>query len=176
MTVACAKWIITSPNTIIRGWSGSPPTSKMELFVTIIYSWKTWSCYSKYDFTVTVETVSVINSFWIELDVFFFCQTKVNFTKPGPLPTSKMELFVKRVEGWELLTSVPSSLDPPCINYDFQRSEEDCPNINYQVVYVNGQRPLFIFIPNPKCNQDFNETILETLSMSEKALKVFCCW
>ena len=102
----------------------------------------------------------------------FFCQTKVNFTKPGPLPTSKMELFVKRVEGWELLTSVPSSLDPPCINYDFQRSEEDCPNINYQVVYVNGQRPLFIFIPNPKCNQDFNETILETLSMSEKALKI----
>ena len=32
--------------------------------------------------------------------------------------------------------------------------------------------PLFVFIPNPKCNQDFNETILETLSMSEKALKI----
>ena len=30
----------------------------------------------------------------------------------------------------------------------------------------------FVFIPNPKCNQDFNETILETLSMSEKALKM----
>ena len=32
--------------------------------------------------------------------------------------------------------------------------------------------PLFVFLPNPKCNQDFNETILETLSMSEKALKI----
>ena len=39
------------------------------------------------------------------------------------------------------------------------------------VVYVDGKRPLFVFIPNPKCNQDFNETILGTLSMSEKALK-----
>ena len=28
------------------------------------------------------------------------------------------------------------------------------------------------FRPNPKCNQDFNETILETLSMLEKALKI----
>ena len=33
-------------------------------------------------------------------------------------------------------------------------------------------RDHFVFIPNPKCNQDFNETILETLSMSEKALKI----
>ena len=37
---------------------------------------------------------------------------------------------------------------------------------------MDGERPLFVFIPNPKCNQDFNETILETLSMSEKALKI----
>ena len=37
---------------------------------------------------------------------------------------------------------------------------------------MEGERPLFVFIPNPKCNQDFNETILETLSMSEKALKM----
>ena len=36
---------------------------------------------------------------------------------------------------------------------------------------MDGKRPLFVFIPNPKCNQDFNETILGTLSMSEKALK-----
>ena len=34
---------------------------------------------------------------------------------------------------------------------------------------MDGERPL---IPNPKCNQDFNETILESLSMSEKALKM----
>ena len=40
------------------------------------------------------------------------------------------------------------------------------------VVYLDGERPLFIFIPNPKCNQDFNEFILETLSMSEKTLKI----
>ena len=40
------------------------------------------------------------------------------------------------------------------------------------VVYVDGERPLFVFTPNPKCNQDFNETILETLRMSEKALKI----
>ena len=40
------------------------------------------------------------------------------------------------------------------------------------MVYVDDGRPLFIFIPNPKRNQDFNETILETLSMSEKALKM----
>ena len=40
------------------------------------------------------------------------------------------------------------------------------------MVYVNGERPLFGFIPNSKCNQDFNETILQTLSMSEKALKM----
>ena len=38
--------------------------------------------------------------------------------------------------------------------------------------YMRMVRPLFIFIPNPICNQDFNETILETLSMLEKALKV----
>ena len=40
------------------------------------------------------------------------------------------------------------------------------------VVYVDGERPLFFFNPNPKCNQDFNETILETLSMSENTLKI----
>ena len=37
---------------------------------------------------------------------------------------------------------------------------------------MDDGRPLFIFIPNPKCNHDSNETILKTLSMSEKALKV----
>ena len=37
---------------------------------------------------------------------------------------------------------------------------------------MDGERSFFFFIPNPKCNQDFNETILETLSMSEKALKI----
>ena len=37
---------------------------------------------------------------------------------------------------------------------------------------MDGDRSFFVFIPNPKCNQDFNETILETLSMLEKAFKV----
>ena len=40
------------------------------------------------------------------------------------------------------------------------------------VVYLDGERPLFVFLPNPKCNQDSNETILEALSISEKALKM----
>ena len=37
---------------------------------------------------------------------------------------------------------------------------------------MEDERPLFVFIQNPKCNQDFNETILETLSMAEKALQM----
>ena len=37
---------------------------------------------------------------------------------------------------------------------------------------MDDGRPLFVFIRNPKCNHDSNETILETLSMSEKALKM----
>ena len=37
---------------------------------------------------------------------------------------------------------------------------------------MDGERPFFVFIPNPKYNQDFNEIILETLSMSEKASKM----
>ena len=127
--------------------------------------------HSKYDFTITVETVSFMKNFRIELDGFF-CETKINFTKPGPLSTSKIELFVTIVGSWKLLNSVSSSLDPPRLNYEFQRTKERCSNVNSVVVYVDGKRPLFVFIPNPKCNQDFNETILETLSMSEKALKI----
>ena len=39
---------------------------------------------------------------------------------------------------------------------------------------VDGGTPIFVFISNRKCNQDFNETILETLSMPEKfAIKHF---
>ena len=37
---------------------------------------------------------------------------------------------------------------------------------------MDGERPFFVFIPNPKCNQNFNEFILETLSMSEKGSKI----
>ena len=40
------------------------------------------------------------------------------------------------------------------------------------MVYVDGEKPLFAFIQNSKCNQEFNETILETLSTSRKVLKI----
>ena len=114
-----------------------------------------------------VETVSVMNRFWIELDGFF-CQTKINFTKPGPLPTSKMEPFATIFGNWKLLTSFAISLDPPWLNYDCQRTEEGCSNVNSLVEYVDDGRPLFVFIPNPKCKHDSNETA----SVSEKAVKM----
>ena len=44
--------------------------------------------------------------------------------------------------------------------------------MNSLVVFVDDGKPLFIFIPNPNCNQDFNETIIETHSMPQKALKM----
>ena len=44
--------------------------------------------------------------------------------------------------------------------------------MNSLVVCVDGGRPLFISIPDTKCHQDFNETILETFSKPEKALKM----
>ena len=96
----------------------------------------------------------------------FFVKKKINFAKPGPLQKFKMELFVIIVN--YLLTLVASSLDPPWLNYDFQRTEEGCSNVNYLVVYVDGGRTLLVLIPNTKRNHDFNETILETLSIPEE--------
>ena len=43
--------------------------------------------------------------------------------------------------------------------------------MNSLVVFVDGERHNFVFIPNQKCNHDSNEIILETLSIPEKALK-----
>ena len=43
--------------------------------------------------------------------------------------------------------------------------------MNSLVVFVDGGRHNFVFIPNQKCNHDSNETILETLSIPEKALQ-----
>ena len=40
------------------------------------------------------------------------------------------------------------------------------------MVYVGAERHLFIFILNPKCNPDFDKTVLENLSMSKKVLKM----
>ena len=104
---------------------------------------------------LSLRAVSVMNSFWIELDGVF-CQTKINFTKPGPLQISKMKIFVTIVDSWNLLTSIASSLDPPLLNYDFQKTEEGCSDVASLVVYVDGGRHLSVFIPNPKFNQDFN--------------------
>ena len=42
----------------------------------------------------------------------------------------------------------------------------------FLVEYVDNGECLFGFIPNPKCNHDFNETILGNLSMLKKALKM----
>ena len=44
--------------------------------------------------------------------------------------------------------------------------------MNCLVEYVDDGRPLFVFIPNPQCNHDSNETMLETFRVSEKALKM----
>ena len=52
-----------------------------------------------------------MNSFWIELDGFF-CQTKINFTKLGPLPTSKMDLFVTIVVIFRLQKRTAQMLTP----------------------------------------------------------------
>ena len=47
MTVACANGKFILPNIVIRGGSELPPTSKMELFLTIISSWKPLTTVSK---------------------------------------------------------------------------------------------------------------------------------
>ena len=95
-----------------------------------------------------------MNSIWIEL-YGFFCLSNKKFI----LPVSKIDLFVTIVDNWKLLTSVSSSLEPTWLNYDFLRTEECCSNVKTLVVYVDGEKPLF-------------KTILETLSMLEKALKM----
>ena len=73
-----------------------------------------------------------------------------------------MEPFLTIIDSCKLLTSVANSLDPLSLNYDFQRTEEGCSNVNSLVAFVDGGRALFVFIPNQKCNHDSNETILET--------------
>ena len=134
ITVASAKWIMALPIIVNRGGSGLPPTSKMELFMTILYGWKpptTVASSSILDdsrrpdlgivyviLQLPYRSVSIRNSFWIELDGFF-CQTKINFAKVGPLPTSKMDLFVAIVDSWKLLTFIASSLNPHLLNCNF---------------------------------------------------------
>ena len=127
--------------------------------------------YSRYDFTITIDTVSVMKNFWTELDGFF-SETNIIFTKLGPLSKFEIEISVTIVDRWNLLISLSSILDPPWPSYDIQRTEEDCSNVNSVVVYVDGEWPLFVFISNQSCNRNFNETVLETLSMTENVLKL----
>ena len=166
MAVACVKWKITLPNIVIRHWSASPLTCKMELFVTITYNWKPLTTVAKSSVLddsrrlnptivnmilwLALRAVSLMNSFWIELDGFFV--KKIIFAKSGTLPTSKMKLFVTVVDSWKLLTTIAISLDPPWPNYDFQRTEEGCSNVASLVAFADNGRLLFVFIPNPKCN------------------------
>ena len=102
-----------------------------------------------------------------------FLWNKVIFIKQGPLSTSTIELFVTIVDCWKLLTSFPSSLGPPSLNYDIQRTEKGRPNVDSVVEYVNKERLHIGFILNQKCNQDFNETVSETLSMSGKVFTLY---
>ena len=44
--------------------------------------------------------------------------------------------------------------------------------MNSLLVFVDDGRPLLVFVPNSNCNQEFNETIIETHSMPGKALKM----
>ena len=130
MAIPCAKWIITLPN-IIRDRSEFPPTSKMELIVTIIYSWKHSTTVSKrpvlddsrrLDPALANMILQLQYRDWFRHEKllnwirWLFCETKINVTKPGPLSTSKIELFVIIADSWKLLTSVSSSLDPPWLN------------------------------------------------------------
>ena len=54
----------------------------------------------------------------------------------------------------------------------FKELKRAAQNVNSVVVYVDGERPLFVFIPQLNRNLYFDETILESLSMSEKSLKI----
>ena len=88
-----------------------------------------------------------------------FLSSKTSFAELRHLQTSTIELFVTIVDSWKLLTSVTSILDPLLLNCDFQRIEEDSSSVASLVVYVDGGRPPVMINSNPKCNQDFNETI-----------------
>ena len=56
------------------------------------------------------------------------------------MPTSKIEPFVTIIDSWKPLTSVANNLDPPWLNYDFERTEEDYSNVNSLVVFADGRK------------------------------------
>ena len=67
--------------------------------------------------------------------------------------------LVTTVDSWNLLTSIASSLNPPLLTNGFERTEEGCSDVASLAIYVDGGRHLSVFSPNPKFNQDLNETI-----------------
>ena len=102
----------------------------------------------------------------------FFCQTKINFAKPRPFSTSKMELFVTIVDSWKLLISVVNSLDPPLLTYDFQRTEKDSSNVASLLVYVDGGRPFCSFLIQTQNVIKISMKLFRNFSMPEKDLKM----
>ena len=99
-----------------------------------------------------------MNSFELNY-MIFFAKQKLILPNLGPLQISKMKIFLTIVDRWNLLISIASGLDPPLLTNDFQRTEEDCSDVASLAVYADGGRHLSVFIPNPKFNQDLNETI-----------------
>ena len=102
----------------------------------------------------------------------FFCQTKINFAKPRPFSTSKMELFVTIVDSWKLLISVVNSLDPPLLTYDFQRTEKDSSNVASLLIYVDGGRPFCSFLIQTQNVIKISMKLFRNFSMPEKDLKM----
>ena len=83
-----------------------------------------------------------MNRFLIELDGFFVRKKIIVLPNRDPCQ-HKMKLFVTTVNSWKLLTSVACSLDPPLLNYDFQKTGEGCSNLFFLLVYVDGGRAFF---------------------------------
>ena len=117
------RWLLPSnENYVLTNIVRMPGTSKMELFVKIVYNWEKWTSVAKTQFFYKIiffkiifqlsqRFVCRINGYWIELD---FCQIKNDFLPNtivirenlGPLPWSKMELFVTIF--WEILRGIGS--------------------------------------------------------------------
>ena len=55
-----------------------------------------------------------------------------------------MKLFVTIVGSWKQLTSIAESLDLSLENFDFQRTEEGCPNVTSLVVRMDSRDPFLV--------------------------------
>ena len=117
-----------------------------------------------------------MNSFLIKLN-FFFCQTKISFAKLEPSPVSKIKLFVRIVDSWKLLFFVASSLDPPLLNYEFQRTDKDCSNQASLMVYANDGE-LFSFLIQTQNVIRISMKLFRNSQPAEKSVKdaIKCFW